>query len=175
MTQATGAAPAATGRWVPAYVALGSNLDDPRRQIERAFGALRELRETRLELRSPLYRSRPMGPVAQPDFVNAVAGLLTRLGAVALLQELKSLESRLGRATPVVRWGPRLIDLDLLAHGSTRIHEAAIEVPHPGIAERAFVVVPLSEIGPSLEIPGLGRVSALLQRIDTSGLERIPP
>ena len=174
MTQATGAAPA-TGRWVPAYVALGSNLDDPRRQVERAFGALRELRETRLELRSPLYRSRPMGPVAQPDFVNAVAGLLTRLGAVALLQELKSLESRLGRAAPVVRWGPRLIDLDLLAHGSTRIHEPSIEVPHPGIAERAFVVVPLSEIGPSLEIPGLGRVSALLQRIDTSGLERIPP
>ena len=174
MTQAAGAAPATTtGRWVPAYVALGSNLDDPRRQIERAFGALRGLRETRLELRSPLYRSRPMGPVAQPDFVNAVAGLLTRLDAVALLHELKSLESRLGRATPAVRWGPRLIDLDLLVHGSTRIHEASIEVPHPGIAERAFVVVPLGEISPALEIPGLGRVSALLQRLDSSGLERI--
>ncbi|HET7202678.1 MAG TPA: 2-amino-4-hydroxy-6-hydroxymethyldihydropteridine diphosphokinase [Steroidobacteraceae bacterium] len=174
MTQAPGAARAAsTGRWVPAYVALGSNLDDPRRQVERALDALAELPDTRLVVQSHLYRSRPMGPVAQPDFVNAVAGLLTRLDAVALLHELKSLESRLGRAAPVVRWGPRRIDLDLLVHGTTRMQQESIQVPHPGIAERAFVVVPLGDISPSLEVPGVGRVSALLRRHEASGLERI--
>ncbi|HET9694855.1 MAG TPA: 2-amino-4-hydroxy-6-hydroxymethyldihydropteridine diphosphokinase [Steroidobacteraceae bacterium] len=174
MTQPPGAARAApTGRWVPAYVALGSNLDDPRRQVDRAFDALAELPDTRLVLQSHRYRSRPLGPVAQPDFVNAVAGMLTRLDAPALLQELKSLESRLGRAAPVVRWGPRLIDLDLLVHGTTCVQQESIHVPHPGIAERAFVIAPLCDVSPSLEVPGVGRVSALLRRLDTGGLERI--
>lgn len=174
MTQAPGAARAtSTGRWVPAYVALGSNLDDPRRQVERAFDALAGLPDIRLVLRSQLYRSRPMGPVAQPDFVNAVAGLLTQLDAVTLLRELKALESRLGRAAPVVRWGPRVIDLDLLVHGTTRLQHESIQVPHPGIAERAFVVAPLNDVSPWLEVPGVGRVSALLRGLDTGGLERI--
>ncbi len=174
MTQAPGAARATTtGRWVPAYVALGSNLDDPRRQVERAFDALAGLPDTRAVLRSSLYRSRPMGPVAQPDFVNAVAGLLTRLDAATLLRELKALEGRLGRAAPIVRWGPRLIDLDLLVHGTTRLQEESIHVPHPRLAERAFVVAPLSDVSPSLEVPGVGRVSDLLRGLDTAGLERI--
>jgi 2-amino-4-hydroxy-6-hydroxymethyldihydropteridine diphosphokinase len=114
-----------------------------------------------------------MGPVAQADFVNAAAGLLTQLDAPTLLHELKLLETRLGRAAPVVRWGPRRIDLDLLVHGATRLQEPAIEVPHPGIAERAFVLVPLCDLSPSLVVPGVGRVSALLRRVDASGLERI--
>jgi len=159
--------------WTPAYVGLGSNLDRPVQQVERAFDALVELPHTRLVLRSSLYRSRPMGPVEQPDFVNAVAGLLTQLDARTLLQKLKALESQLGRAAPVVRWGPRLIDLDLLAHGSTRIQEADITVPHPGIAEREFVLVPLTELAPSLELPGIGRVDSLARALRTSGLERI--
>ena len=174
MTPAPGAARAtSTGHWVPAYVALGSNLDDPPRQVARAFEAIAGLPDTRLVLRSPLYRSRPMGPVAQPDFINAVAGVLTRLDAVMLLRELKALESRLGRAAPVVRWGPRVIDLDLLVHGTTRLQQESIHVPHPGIAQRPFVVAPLNDVSPSLDVPGVGRVSALLRGLDTSELELI--
>ena len=164
---------AKVARWVPAYVALGSNLGDPATQVQRAFEALGGLPQTQCVLRSSLYRSRPMGPVEQPDFVNAVAGLLTQLDAPGLLAELKSLESSLGRAAPVVRWGPRLIDLDLLVHGMTRLHEDHIRVPHPGLALRAFVLVPLSELCPSLVVPGVGRVSGLLHQVDTAGLERI--
>ncbi len=160
-------------RWVPAYVALGSNLADPLHQVERAFEALAALPATRLMLRSSAYRTRPMGPVEQPDFVNAVAALLTQLDPAALLRELKALETRLGREVPVVRWGPRLIDLDLLVHGQARCDEASLTLPHRGIAERDFVLVPLAEISPSLDVPGLGRVDALLQRLAPSALERI--
>ena len=160
-------------RLVPAYVALGSNLDIPRAQVERALTALAELPQTRLVLRSSLYASRPLGPVEQPDFVNAVAGLLTGLEPGALLAALKDLEARLGRARPVVRWGPRRIDLDLLVHGTARSDTDALRLPHPGIAERDFVLVPLAEIAPDLDVPGLGRVRDLLGRLGTVALERI--
>ena len=162
-----------TARWFPAYVALGSNLDDPPAQVERAFRALAELRGSRLVSRSSLYRSLPFGPVAQPDFINAVAGMLTTLDAAAMLAELKALEERLGRERPVVRWGPRRIDLDLLVHGTTRIDEPQLQVPHPGLAERAFVLAPLAEVAPDLDVPGVGRVRTLATRIDTAGLSRM--
>jgi len=142
-------------------------------QVLRAFDALGDLPRTRLVLRSSLYRSAPLGPVAQPDFVNAVAGVLTQLEAQELLDELKALETRLGRATPAVRWGPRLIDLDLLAHGNSRIASESITVPHPGIADRAFVLVPWAEVCPSLEVPGVGRVGVLARRLGAAGLQRI--
>jgi 2-amino-4-hydroxy-6-hydroxymethyldihydropteridine diphosphokinase len=160
-------------RWFPAYVALGSNLDDPPAQVEHAFTALAGLRGSRLVARSSLYRTSPFGPVAQPDFINAVAGMLTTLDAVALLAEIKAIEERLGRECSIVRWGPRRIDLDLLVHGTTRIDEPQLQVPHPGIAERAFVLAPLAEISPDLEIPGAGRVRTLAARIDTAGLSRM--
>jgi 2-amino-4-hydroxy-6-hydroxymethyldihydropteridine diphosphokinase len=160
-------------RWVPAYVALGSNLDDPVAQLRRALAELPQLPHSRLEVCSALYRSRPMGPVEQPDFVNAVAAMITQLDAAALLAELKRLEARLGRTQPVVRWGPRRIDLDLLVHGTTRMHDDTLTVPHPGLAERPFVLVPLAEIAPDLDVPGLGRVATLATRISSDGLERV--
>ena len=163
------------GWLTPAYVALGSNLDDPRVQVERALDALAGVRNSRLVLRSSLYRSRPFGPVEQPDFVNAVAGLLTTLSPEALLAELQALETRLGRERPVVRWGPRRIDLDLLAHGTGCVDQPALTLPHPGIADRAFVLVPLAEIAADLAVPGRGRVRALLARVDPSGVVRIAP
>jgi 2-amino-4-hydroxy-6-hydroxymethyldihydropteridine diphosphokinase len=162
-------------RLVPAYVALGSNLDDPRAQVGRAFDALAALPETRLVLRSSLYSSRPVGPVEQPDFVNAVAGLLTALEPGPMLGALKDLEARLGRARPVVRWGPRRIDLDLLMHGTARSATGELTLPHPGIAERAFVLAPLAEIAPDLDVPGVGRVRALLAVVDATAVERIAP
>jgi 2-amino-4-hydroxy-6-hydroxymethyldihydropteridine diphosphokinase len=160
-------------RLVPAYVALGSNLDDPRAQVARAFEALGALPATRCVLRSSLYRSPPFGPVEQPEFVNAVAGLLTALEPAPMLAALKELESRLGRAQPVVRWGPRRIDLDLLVHGATRTDTEALRLPHPGIAERAFVLVPLAEIAPDLDVPGVGRVRSLLARVNCDDVERL--
>ncbi len=159
--------------WIPVYVALGSNLDDPGAQIERAFEALAALPGSRLVLRSSLYRSSPFGPVAQPDFINAVAGMLTTIAPREFLAELKSIEQRLGRARPIVRWGPRSIDLDLLVHGATREEAPGITVPHAGIAERAFVLAPLAEIAPDLDVPGLGRVRTLLASVPSAGLERI--
>ena len=160
-------------RWVPAYVALGSNLDDPREQVERGIAALAGLPDTRLVLRSSLYRTRPFGPVEQPDFVNAAAGLLTRLEPAEFLAGLKALETQLGRERPVVRWGPRRIDLDLLVHSGARIAERDLAVPHPGIPERAFVLVPLAEFAPDLVVPGRGRVRDLLARVDSADLERL--
>ena len=160
-------------RWVPAYVALGSNLDDPRSQVERAVTALDQLPDTRLVLCSSLYGTRPFGPVDQPDFVNAAAGVLTHLDPAALLAQLTALEARMGRERPVVRWGPRRIDLDLLVHGEARVVEPGLEVPHPGIAERAFVLVPLAEIAPDLAVPGRGRVRDLLARVDSADLKRL--
>jgi len=163
------------GWLTPAYVALGSNLDDPRAQVERALDELAGVRDSRLVLRSSLYRSRPFGPVEQPDFVNATAGLLTALSPAELLAELQSLETRLGRERPAVRWGPRRIDLDLLVQGTDRSDEPGLTLPHPGIAHRAFVLVPLAEIAPELMVPALGPVRVLLARVDSSGVERIAP
>jgi 2-amino-4-hydroxy-6-hydroxymethyldihydropteridine diphosphokinase len=159
--------------WIPAYVALGSNIDDPRAQIARAFEALTELRGSRLVLCSPLYLSPPFGPVPQPDFVNAVAGMLTTVDPREFLAELKLIEDRLGRARPVVRWGPRRIDLDLLVHGRTRVDEVGLTVPHPGIAVRPFVLAPLAEIAPELDVPGLGRVRALAASLPAADLALI--
>jgi len=159
-----------TQRWIPAYVGLGSNLDEPARQITRAFEALDELEDTQVVLRSRRYRTKPFGPVAQPDFVNAAAGLLTRLPARRLLAALKATETRLGRVPAAERWGPRRIDLDLLVYGEARIDEPGLAVPHPGLAERAFALAPLADIAPELRVPGLGPVRDLLAAVGASDL-----
>ncbi len=169
------AAASATERplWRPAYVGLGSNLEEPQRQVEWAFKALAGLPGTRLELRSSLYRSAPLGPVGQPDFVNAVAGLLTRLDADALLAQLRGIEARMGRPAERVRWGPRIIDLDLLSFAHERRSTPELTLPHPGLVERNFVLYPLAEIAPELELPGGGRVADLQRAIGAAGLTRI--
>lgn len=155
---------------MPAYVALGSNLDDPTRQIAAAFDRLATLEECRLIARSRLYRSAPLGPQNQPEFVNAVAGLLTRLGPRDLLRALKNIEAELGRDRPVVRWGPRRIDLDLLLLDDVRVSEPDLTIPHPGLTRRNFVLYPLQDIAPELLVPGEGRVSALAARAGSAGL-----
>jgi 2-amino-4-hydroxy-6-hydroxymethyldihydropteridine diphosphokinase len=115
----------------------------------------------------------PFGPVAQPDFVNAVAALLTQLPPHELLASLKQIETSMGRTAPIVRWGPRRIDLDLLAYGDVTLEEPGLTLPHPGIAERAFVLVPLAEIAPDLLVPRVGRASRLLGRVDSSAVVRL--
>jgi 2-amino-4-hydroxy-6-hydroxymethyldihydropteridine diphosphokinase len=157
--------------WRPAYVALGSNLADPRRQVEAALTQLASLSGTRLVLHSRLWRSRPMGPQNQPDFVNAVAGLLTVREPHALLEGLRELERRMGKIEPAVHWGPRLIDLDLLLVGDVQCDEPGLRLPHAGLHQRNFVLYPLAEIAPMLWVPGHGRVRTLLGRAKGDGLE----
>ncbi len=159
--------------WQPAYVALGSNLDDPRRQVEKAFDMLAGLADTLLVMRSGLWRSAPMGPQQQPDFVNAVAGLLTLLEPKVLLENLRQLEQRLGKIEPAMRWGPRLIDLDLLLVGETRCDDPELRLPHPGLHQRNFVLYPLAEIAPTLWVPDRGRVGRLLEEVPGAGIERL--
>ncbi|HSG98161.1 MAG TPA: 2-amino-4-hydroxy-6-hydroxymethyldihydropteridine diphosphokinase [Woeseiaceae bacterium] len=159
--------------WYPAYVGLGSNLQLPARQIDDALGLLAEIPGTQLLAASSLYRSTPFGGVEQPDFVNAAAALLTTLPPRALLTELQEIEHRQGRDRDGTRWGPRVLDLDLLVYSGARIDEPGLSVPHPGIAQRNFVLLPLGEIAPDLVIPGLGRVTGLPVNMDEPKISRI--
>jgi len=166
--------PASRPVWRPAWVALGSNLDEPREQLLRAFAEIAALPDVRLVARSPLYRSRPMGPADQPDFVNAVAGLVTRLDPDELLEALHDIERAHGRRRSAARrWGPRTLDLDLLTHGDTVRDGPGLVLPHPGIGERNFVLLPLASVAPDLLIPGLGRAGTLACRIAGTGIERL--
>jgi 2-amino-4-hydroxy-6-hydroxymethyldihydropteridine diphosphokinase len=160
------------GTWQPAYIGVGSNLDDPRSQVLRAISRLAELPTTRVVLTSPLYVSQPFGPVAQPDFFNAVVGVLTQLEPLTLLAQLRSLEAALGRPEKRERWGPRVIDLDVLVYGCERRNDPELTLPHPGIVERNFVLYPLTDIAPDLDIPGLGRVTELKGLVTSEGLRR---
>lgn len=160
-------------RWTPAYVAIGSNLSSPHEQVARAFEGLAKLPDTQLWLRSRLYASAPMGPQDQPPFVNAAAGLLTQLDAPSLLAQLQALESAMGRAPPAYRWGPRVIDLDLLLHGVARYESTELRLPHPGLLERNFVLYPLCDIAPEMEILNHGRVWDLARRLGDAGLHAL--
>jgi 2-amino-4-hydroxy-6-hydroxymethyldihydropteridine diphosphokinase len=160
-------------RWLPAYVGVGSNLRDPRAQVVRALDALGRVPATRLVARSPLYHTPPFGDVVQPAFVNAAAGLLTQLTPEELLAALRALEKELGREPPRERWGPRVIDLDLLVVGAERRATEALRLPHPGIADRDFVLYPLADIAPDLDVPGLGRVAQLRTAVLNRGVRRL--
>ncbi|MFA7592474.1 MAG: 2-amino-4-hydroxy-6-hydroxymethyldihydropteridine diphosphokinase [Thiohalobacteraceae bacterium] len=152
---------------------LGSNLDDPVRQVRAGLAALTALEQTELAACSQLYRSAPMGPPGQPDYINAVARLHTRLAPETLLDALQAIEARAGRDRSGERWGPRTLDLDILLYTDRRIDSARLQVPHPGIAARNFVLYPLAELAPDLDIPGLGPLPALLTRCPPEGLERL--
>ncbi len=156
--------------WVPAYVALGSNLDDPGQQVANAFAALAQVPATRLVLRSRCYRSQPLGPQDQPDYINAAAGLLTQLSARDLFIELQAIEAALGRTRSALRWGPRRIDLDLLLYGELSVAEADLSIPHPGLTQRSFVLYPLSDIAPTLVVAGQASIQVLAARIGAAGL-----
>lgn len=159
--------------WQPAYIAVGSNLNDPRSQVLQAFAKLGELQRTRVIATSPLYVSSPMGPAPQPDYVNAVAGLLTQLDSLTLLAQLRAIESACGRPAQHEKWGPRIIDLDILVYGRERRNDPELTLPHPGIVERNFVLYPLADIAPDLDVPGLGRVAELKERVVPEGLQRL--
>jgi 2-amino-4-hydroxy-6-hydroxymethyldihydropteridine diphosphokinase len=162
-----------SGLQVPTYIGLGSNLDDPTAQIQRAIETLRRVSGLRVIAVSSLYRSKPLGPQDQPDFVNAAVGALTTLEPRALLHSLKALEVELGRNQPIERWGPRRIDFDILLYGSLRLDDPELTLPHPGLTQRVWVLYPLAEIAPEFLVPGHGTVRELAACLDDSDLKRI--
>lgn len=158
-----------------AYIALGSNLGNskgdhgPAQQVEQALLELRTLPKTDLIHHSSLYQSPPAGHANQPDYVNAVAEVKTRLSPAALLQSLLQLELRFGRRR-LFRNAPRTLDLDLLLYGQQVLHEPGLTLPHPRMHTRPFVLVPLLEIAPHIEIPGHGPIRGLRPAHDRSQL-----
>ena len=161
---------------IDCYVGLGSNLDQPVQQIERALAELNNLPNTDCVAVSSLYHSQPMGPADQPDFVNAVARLATTCSALELLQQLLTLENAHGRQRqPQQQNGPRTLDLDLLIYGDQCIDEPGLTVPHPGLRQRDFVVLPLLEISPDIDVPGLGRLAVWREKSLNHGAKRGNP
>lgn len=155
-----------------AYIGLGANLDEPRRQLERALQELGALPRTRLRKASPFYRSAPLGNADQPDYVNAVAEIDTALDARGLLEALQAIEMRHGRSRSFAN-APRTLDLDLLLFGDQVLREEGLVVPHPRMHERAFVLQPLVEIAPLIAIAGRGSARELLQHCRDQRIERI--
>lgn len=169
----TSVARAVVRRPVRAYLGLGSNLNGPARQLRAALACLRREPGVAVLKESSFYRSPPLGPADQPDYVNAVASIRTTLEPLELLDVLKAIEAARGRVRNTTRWGPRVIDLDILLYGDTRIRTRRLEVPHPHLGERAFVVLPLHEIAPALTIPGCGRLQDLLAAVPRESLSRL--
>ncbi len=150
------------------YIGLGSNLADPRAQVEDGLRALALLADTRLVRNSRLYRSAPWGRADQPEFVNAVAELDTTLAPKSLLDALLAIERQAGRKRDATRWGPRVLDLDILVYADLILDTPGLHVPHPHLHERVFVLMPLCEIAPELHIPGKGRADTLLAQLDVA-------
>ena len=155
-----------------AFVGLGSNLDEPRRQVEQAVGELGALPRTKLLRASAMYRSAPAGYLEQPDFINAVAALDTALEPAELLGELQAIEARHGRARSF-RNAPRTLDLDVLLYGDSSFESERLKIPHPRMHERAFVLRPLLELDSAISIPGHGTARTLLEACSGQRTERI--
>lgn len=156
-----------------AWVSLGSNLGDRAAQLEAAALALDDLAGIRVLARSSVYETEPWGDQDQPAFLNAVLLLETSLEPHQLLDALQAVESRLGRVRGERRWGPRVIDLDLLLMGEARIADGRLVLPHPRLSERAFVLAPLAEVSPELTVPGHGPVRKMLDAVGEAGAETV--
>jgi len=151
-----------------AYVGLGANLGDRASTLLRAVELLGEHPAVTVVAVSELRETAPWGPVPQPPFLNGAAAVDTELTARELLDVLLDVERRLGRTREGERWGPRTIDLDLLAFGDERVAEPGLDVPHPRLPERGFALEPLAELDPGLVLPGLGRVADLLAALHSA-------
>jgi 2-amino-4-hydroxy-6-hydroxymethyldihydropteridine diphosphokinase len=145
------------------YLGLGSNLDDPQRQLESAIEAIRQLPRTKVLRRSPMYVSQPWGKLDQPDFLNMVVEVRTSLAPDSLLRYCKEIEAEHGRLEGE-RWGPRQLDIDILILGDRVIHTPTLEVPHARMWERAFVLRPLADLRPDLKSPDGTPITELLRR-----------
>ncbi len=152
------------------YIAIGSNLGDPIRKAQDAIAALKLLPNSRFVAASSLYTSKPMGPSDQPDYVNAVASIDTELEPLDLLDHTQRIELEFGRERKKERWGPRTLDLDILLYGDLQLDSERLTVPHYGMKVREFVLYPLAEIAPDLQLPDGTAVAELVAATDRNGL-----
>jgi len=155
-----------------AYIALGSNLEDPIRQIQSAYEKIAELPDTHLLQRSSLYKSEPVGSLNQPDYINAVAKIDTILTPFELLEALLSIELQHDRVREY-RNSPRTLDLDILLYDKLQLHDDKLIIPHPRMSQRAFVLCPLFEIAPECHIPGHGKIDQLIAACSNQVIERL--
>ncbi|MGV6825380.1 MAG: 2-amino-4-hydroxy-6-hydroxymethyldihydropteridine diphosphokinase [bacterium] len=154
------------------FIGLGSNLDNPAQQVNRAIATLAGLPQSNLIKHSSMYRSPPMDGTNQPDYINAVAMLESTLNAETLLDRLLHIENQHGRVREQ-RWGPRTLDLDILMFGQQIIDSDRLQVPHPGLGDRGFVLEPWYEIAPTTVIPGVGKLETVRARLGDSGVRRL--
>lgn len=154
------------------FLGLGSNLGEPASNIQAAIEHLESQSELNILGISPLYQSPPMGPKDQPDFVNAVLELETSLAPKELLNLCNSLEAVMGRQL-AERWGPRLIDIDILLYGDQVIESESLNIPQLGMAQRSFVLYPLADLDKDLQIPGLGSLTELIDHFGESDIHRL--
>lgn len=155
-----------------AYIGLGSNLENPLQQIKTAINDLQTLADITIVSVSSLYQSPPMGPADQPDYINAVLSLETTLPPHQLLDALQSVEQLHGRVRNR-HWGERTLDLDILLYGDQILDDERLKIPHPGMHERAFVLYPLAEIAPEVEIPGIGALQEILPLCPQGDLQQV--
>ena len=156
-----------------AWLGLGSNMQQPVAQLQEALTRLAVAEGIEIRSTSSFYRTPPWGDVEQNDFINAVAQIETRLDPVSLLRQLQRIENEMGRERGGRRWGPRLIDIDLLLYADQQYHSDELQIPHPRMHERAFVLLPLFELDPTLEITGRGAIEKLLQPLNCNGIYRL--
>ena len=153
---------------VTVYVGLGSNLENPIQQVQTALLALDNIPKTKLIDQSSLYKTKPMGPKDQPDYINSVAKLSTKLSALILLDQFQRIENSQGRVRKSEQWGPRTLDLDLLLYANQVISTSRLTVPHYAMKERLFVLLPLIEIAPTLKLPDNSLISNLVKNLATN-------
>ena len=156
-----------------AWLGLGSNQQQPGTQLREALDRLADSDQLDILKTSSFYCTPPWGDEQQDDFINAVVEIETSLDPDSLLRAMQSIENVMGRQRNGRRWGPRVIDIDLLLYGDLQYQSDDLEIPHPRMHERAFVLVPLCELDNSLEIPALGKVEKLLQHLDSSGIQQL--
>ena len=158
---------------VVVWIGLGSNMGQAADQVEQAIAALTDAPGLELTARSSLYRTAPVGNVDQPDFINAVVRASCRIGCYVLLEVLQKIEKRFGRTRDGERFGPRSLDLDLLMYADQTVSSPQLELPHPRMHERLFVLEPLTDIEGDITVPGRGRLSVLRQACLDQRVQRL--
>jgi len=156
-----------------AYIGLGSNLSEPIEQVKNAVKQIEKIAQSQVTAVSSLYLSKPMGPQDQNDYINAIIALNTSLSAIELLNALQAIENEAGRVRKENRWGARILDLDIILFGNEVINSERLTIPHYGMAEREFVLLPLVELAPSLQLPNGKSVKLLSQKIANNAMVKL--
>ena len=156
-----------------AYIGLGSNLSDPKKQVADSIIEISKIPESKVVAVSSLYLSRPMGPQGQDDYINAVVSLDTTLSALSLLDALQEIENSAGRVRKENRWGARILDCDIILFGNETIENTRLTVPHYGLREREFVLLPLAEIASTLSLPNGDKIQILASEIENNGITKL--